>query len=176
MKQYTTAAQHAKRHAKTGRETLEPQRSHGVSRTLDNPAHPRATPASYRQRYTTPSRPHPTAGQPSDARHPKFTQTNEQTVQTVADSGPCAKIKDPSTPPDGSAQDDRKDPAAVSGCAGPSPPWRRLDRNRGRPAAAALFAHCRSPSPTNATGVCLTAQPAYGPTHRTACLTARCSG
>ena len=51
---------------------------------------------------------------------------------------------------------------ANSGCAGPLPPWRRLDRNRGRPAAAALFAHCRSSSPTNTTGVCVTAQPVYG--------------
>ena len=54
---------------------------------------------------------------------------------------------------------------SVSGCAGPSPPWRRLDRICGRPAAAVSFAHCRS----------LHGSPRLRTAHRAVRLTAQCS-
>ena len=99
-------------------------------------------------------------------RSAQFTQIESQSAQFApsagASAGPnwadhargadarCAMAKDPSTSRSGVRL--RRTVTALG----------RLDRNCGRPAVAAPFAHCRSPSPANAAGVRFTARPAYG--------------
>ena len=142
MKQYTTPPQTAKRHTGAGRETLEPQRSHGVSQhgqtrpeTPGPPTgrHPRPdTNATPRQAGHTRQR---------DNRQTHDTQNSPNTTKTshhdASDQGsfdyalrvPLRMTRGdlPSTPP---LRMTGKELPSVSGRVWPPPPWLRPPRLR----------------------------------------------